>query len=273
MSLATYETSVESSRPIELYTFVLGATTWRYCTSADSITIGGNTWSPWAIERGRIEASQEDRDQSLELSADGSMPLARLYITSVPGLSATCKVERVQDLDTVPGPREIVTLFEGVVDSVAFADQGRTARFSIRALASALSKVVPRQGYSGVCNHVLYSPRCGVVKTSFDLPAANVEAISGNDITVTGADGQADGYWSGGYVETAGGLDRRLVVAHAGKVITLPLPFADLAVSDTVTIYAGCKHDTSDCNSKFSNIVNFGGFPFVPKKNPFQTGL
>jgi hypothetical protein len=33
---------------------------------------------------------------------------------------------------------------------------------------------------------------------------------------------------------------------------------------DTFTVYQGCDHTPGTCASKFSNLANFRGFPYVP---------
>lgn len=45
--------------------------------------------------------------------------------------------------------------------------------------------------------------------------------------------------------------------------LEVPLPF-DIVVGDAFNIYAGCNKTLSECETKFSNLVNFGGEPFVP---------
>ena len=51
-------------------------------------------------------------------------------------------------------------------------------------------------------------------------------------------------------------------------------------MGSTVVVLAGCDHSVTTCDTKFntpedtqSNVINYGGFPFVPGKNPFETGL
>jgi len=36
-----------------------------------------------------------------------------------------------------------------------------------------------------------------------------------------------------------------------------------------VKIYPGCDRVRATCESKFDNLDNFGGFPWIPTKNPF----
>lgn len=46
-------------------------------------------------------------------------------------------------------------------------------------------------------------------------------------------------------------------------IMYLPLPYQP-AASDTFTIEPGCAKNTGDCHSKFNNILNFRGEPFIP---------
>ena len=37
--------------------------------------------------------------------------------------------------------------------------------------------------------------------------------------------------------------------------------------------FAGYDHSLAICESKSANVINYGGFPFVPIKNPFNSSL
>lgn len=101
-----------------------------------------------------------------------------------------------------------------------------------------------------------------------------VASVSGNTITVTGATAQPDGYYNSGYVKPAGLQDFRMILDHTGDVLTLLLPFANALTGLNVDIFAGCDHDISGhCNTRFSNVGRHGGFAFVPKVNPFKSGI
>ncbi|MEW6169845.1 MAG: phage BR0599 family protein [Pseudomonadota bacterium] len=60
-----------------------------------------------------------------------------------------------------------------------------------------------------------------------------------------------------------------MIVAHSADSITLAAVPPGLSVGATVVLYPGCDHTLSTCESKFGNSANFGGFPFIPTKNPF----
>ena len=43
----------------------------------------------------------------------------------------------------------------------------------------------------------------------------------------------------------------------------LPMPNA-IQTGDAYSVYPGCDKRFATCQTKFSNAVNFGGFPYVP---------
>ena len=56
-----------------------------------------------------------------------------------------------------------------------------------------------------------------------------------------------------------------------------PLPAETLANWDSVgpmaTVYPGCSHNTTDCDTVFDNLDNYGGFPYLPSENPFGNSV
>ena len=273
-SFETFEESVESSRPLEIYEIAIGGTTYRYTSAEDTLTVGGEDYTPIAISRGNIEQDSEDRNRSLSLDLPANNPFAALYKEISPGSKATVSVIRLQR-DEVPTFDTQVLIFKGEVQSVTFPDDGTTAQLNLQGIESALNRNLPRFGFSGQCNHVLYDPGCGVDPASFDL-IGTVSVVSGNVITLPGANAQADGYWTAGYATPVGSDDFRLILAHTGNDLTLLLPFATDVTGQQVQIFAGCDHVlTGDCATKFDNVLEFGGFAFVPTRgnNPFSDGI
>lgn len=272
MTFSAFEASTEGSRPVEVYDFHMSTTDYRYTSAEDSVVIGVNTFLPETISRTKIGQSREENDNDIVITVPATNEFARLFINSVPGQRCKVTVQRVQRSD-FPSP-EVITLFQGYVRGVGFSDQAKVAKISVMPLAAAASRPVPRFVYSSQCNHVLGDAGC---KINLSLPAfhfgGTISAASGNTITVPGASGYPDGFFSGGYVEALSGLDARLILSHTGNTLQLLLPFPFTAVGQVVTLFAGCDHTAPTCKSKFDNVLNYGGFPFVPTKNPFETGV
>lgn len=274
MAFDTYEASQEGSRPIELYTFTIGATINKWTSAEDDVTEGADVFTAINISREKLFGGGTDsQDKALVITVPGDNVIVSQFINAVPGVKANVLIERIQRSD---GPTfEVVKIFEGIIDSVAFEKEGRIAKIKLTPLIAAISRPIPRFTYQGLCNHVLYDDRCQVDDTdaAYRLSSAVVTAESANTITVTGADAHGDGYYTGGFVEADGGADHRLILAQVGTLLTLLLPFSDSVLGTSVNVFAGCAHTIAVCKSKFDNVVNFGGFAYVPTKNIFSTGI
>jgi len=92
-------------------------------------------------------------------------------------------------------------------------------------------------------------------------------------VTVNAAAAQPFGWYAGGYLEydvVTGISERRFITDHTSGALTLTTVPAGLVVGATVRVYPGCDHTLATCASKFGNAANYGGFPFMPTKNPFD---
>ena len=270
MTFAQYENSIEESQPVELYTFTLGGTVYRYTSSEATENDGTNDFTAKAIKRGRLEQSREEKASLANIELPATDAFAANYINRTPGEKATVQIRRFQRPDGATP--ELILLFSGVVESVKFTNNGQTAVVNVSPLVIAFSRPIPRFTYQSMCNHFLYDESCTVLKTDYD-ETATVTSVSGANITV-GSIGQPLGYYQGGYVERSNG-ETRAVLANdtLSTVFTILLPFFDDITGETVTFYAGCDHTISTCKTKFNNVINYGGFAYVPTRNVFEIGI
>lgn len=279
MTYDAFQSSVESSQPVETYRITQGAVSFFYTSGPETVTLDLIDYVPVAgLERGTLSYGSEERQAQLEVRIPGNNEFVRQYTSIVPGQRAKLELTRHQYLDG--GTPEVILLFSGYVSSVTFIEEGRVATMTVVPDESALSGTIPRFVYSGLCNNVLYDDHGSVGCRVDDTDPAfrhtgTVTDIDGDVITVTGVTGFPDGFFTAGFVEASNGLDHRLILDHVGNDLTLLLPFSVnvLGVGDSVDVLAGCDHSAQTCNDKFDNLVNFGGFPYVPTINPFQHGL
>lgn len=286
MTYAAFEASAEGGQPIEIYKFTAGALSFLFASSEDEIIIADpqpvvfrGTYEPIAISRDRIQASADGgRTDAITVKMPSSIALAQRYVNIVPGVRTNLSIFRFHRGD---GPLpEIVTVFKGDVTTVSFTENGRKATFSVVSLARAKSRTIPRFTYQGPCNHMLYDSRCKIseIDPAFEkfLTCSAIDSSS-TILTVTGAGGfvPAADFFVSGFIELND--DFRTVIDQGGpgdEDLTILVPFVDNPVGQTLRVLAGCKlRLVVDCFSKFDNTINFGGFPFVPKKNPFTTGV
>jgi uncharacterized phage protein (TIGR02218 family) len=128
--------------------------------------------------------------------------------------------------------------------------------------------------YRRSCRYELGSTDCGVTLATY-TEAATVTDVSGAGLDarrtfLVAGPAEAAGFYDLGYIEWLTGANAGLVsqvkAFTAGPlkvVVQLKTPFA-LEVGDTGNLVAGCDKLSATCIAKFDNLVNFGGFPFLP---------
>lgn len=127
------------------------------------------------------------------------------------------------------------------------------------------SNTVPT-GYTGVDN--------GVLKYTV---AGNVTSASSARVFTDSARVEVNGYFDGGFLTWTGGDNSGYsmeVKTQVGEVITLQQAMPNAIVAgDTYTLIAGCDKLRATCVSKFSNVVNFRGFPDLPGNDAMISGV
>jgi uncharacterized phage protein (TIGR02218 family) len=157
-----------------------------------------------------------------------------------------------------------VTLFHGRVSTVDIV--GRTsATLTIASDLVVLDYDMPRNLYSPTCLHTLYDSGCGIVRGTY---AASGTVGGGSTSSLINFPGALASH-SQGSIVFASGVNANLratvknVAVGASLTLIYPLP-SPCATGDAFTVYAGCDHTRATCQSRFNNLANFRGFPFVP---------
>ena len=149
---------------------------------------------------------------------------------------------------------------------VAAIDQiGRTtAQVTVAADTVFLDIDMPRRLWAPQCSHVLYGSGCGLARGTYSAtgsvgPESSVTQINWSSATAA--------YAQGSITFTSGpntGVVATIKNAWAGGLqLAYPLPNAPTA-GDAFTAAQGCDHTMATCKSKFGNLGNFRGYPFVP---------
>ncbi len=277
------ETSREGSRPTDLYRFDYGPEIFRFCNTENEITFNGAVYTPLEIKRGSPTVNpREQRSQKILLDAPADERPFSDFAAIQPARKLLVTITRIQldesqlgfgspqPASPFPSPADPIEphvgfiIFEGYVTSVAYS--GRTCSIDCNPDSEQFIREVPRYKYQSLCNHVLYDSQCQIDKNLHKLQGL-VNGVDGNTISVNGFAGTE---YTGGYVQNLAGTDYRMIIEQVGDTFTLLLPFSTNPLGNDVIAYKGCAHDVTTCRDKFSNIANFGGFPFVPTKNPFN---
>lgn len=260
MTYLSRESSTQDGRPVELFQFGDGLQFWRYCTGDEMVPYLGNQYEPATIMRGGTEASQEFGKSQLQITVPHDLPIAQYLAAQVPNNFVSVTLFRVH-----LGDGEYITHWRGRVISSAWRNHQCT--ITCEPVFTSLQRAGLRALYQRQCRHALYSTGCGVNKATYGV-AGTVDTAVQNQVFVTAAASFADNYFTGGMLKTAEGS--RVIVQHVGNSITLISPLPDMVGGKALTLYPGCDHTFDTCQAKFANAINFGGQPWLPKKNPFS---
>jgi uncharacterized phage protein (TIGR02218 family) len=158
-------------------------------------------------------------------------------------------------------------VFKGRVSTIDRV--GRTyAEMTVASPLVVLDYYMPRNIFSPTCLHVLYDSGCQAVASSFETTTT---VGVGSTQTVINSPAASQNQVQGSMVFTSGlnaGLRATVKSAINGVSWTLMYPLPEIpAAGDGINVFFGCDHTAGTCNSKFSNLVHFRGFPNVPPQD------
>lgn len=270
MSYDTIEISNTGGRPVALYTFQYGNTYWRYCTADEDQTVAGNTYLALAItDEGVTQGGSDQNDLRITTQADH--PVALLFRNSQPSGKIWLTVRRwhIGDPDS-----ETPLLWSGTVVNATLLDKA-SVQMSCRSLGGSYDRQGLRLAWGRMCPHVLYGIGCnngGSNNKSAHAYPRVIASLDGVSFTVTSYSAPAEGSFTGGFVEwvrSDGSFDRRGIESQVGNYFQVLGSTDGLEVGTAVTLYPGCPRNTTGCKL-FNNLANYGGFPHLPGKSPFD---
>lgn len=264
----------------ELYKFTYRDTVYTITSADEPEMFNGDLYTCEPIGRTEILNKNEIAKENIDIMFDPQNEFAKSIANSLLEDSISLSIFKI---DTSTGQRNIVM-------------KGRVARtkrdaskitLTFETLYTSLERLGLRRKYQRSCPHVLFhratcklnkddwSKFAWVVDNSLDMREFNLRII----------ENVAGGVIAGGMISYENNV-MRFVTGQHGSKITLIRECEELANDVTATgwgnlwggsawhqvkieIYPGCSRTTDDCNIKFSNLLNYGGFPFIPFKNPF----
>jgi uncharacterized phage protein (TIGR02218 family) len=257
------ERSVQDGAPVELYLFARNDKFWRFTSAGEDVGDSSETWVSAPITRNDIEQSTEQARNALTLTVPRNFQIADMFRIAPPSDVIALTVFRYHRGEE----EDVAVIWMGRILNVSF--EGAKATIRCEPVSASMKRQGLRRMYQKQCPHVLYGPGCTLNKDDFAIDTT-VTSIDGVTLVV-GAVGALS--YGGGFIEyedADGNLERRFIRSHVTTTLTLNFPFTGLSASDPVTIYPGCAHTMEVCDGDFGNILNYGGTPFVPDKNPFS---
>ncbi len=261
----------------DCYTFTLLTGLILTYTNADlPVTLNGYVYAANSILvdglKFKCAAGLEVDQQQITVSARatdtvGGVPFLQALRN---GVFDGCEIQRERaflnswsSADTA-APIGSVILFKGrigTIDSI-----GRTtAQITVNSDLVLLDLQMPRNVYSPACQHVLYNSGCTLVKSAFGTAGTVGAGSTGSLINWSGASTN----FNQGTITFSSGVNAGVSATVKSSVagVSFHLHCALLnppATGDAFTVYFGCDHTQATCTSKFNNLANFRGFPYIP---------
>lgn len=280
MSFNSLETSIDDAQPVFLYTFSRTGKSWYYNSSEYDITITGITYLAAPVSVGETVSSGDTQGESFDVLLPTNTAFCAYLDSITTSAEIYVRIRKAHIL--IDADTGVITPPASVVDTQAYqfglyTGVDRSAINFRKLNCSSLSQSLTREGlrlsWSRNCPHILYGLGCRVDKAPYGVTVAAGVIVDGELATATEAALQPDGYYSGGFVQwesSAGVVETRGIEKHVGINLTIFGSTHGLGGGSAYTIYPGCNRTAEDCNTKFSNILNYGGIQHMPGKSPFD---
>lgn len=262
MSYQEYEQSRDSGNPIELYEFTQGLLRWYFTNAELTVVHSSVPYKPSPVKRGSVKQGQDVFKDNLKLEFPISDTFASQFIGYTPDVQTTLVVKRGHLTDPAA---EFVVVWKGRVREALVNENSLS--LDCESVFTSIKRPGLRARFEVTCRHCLYSQQCGLNQEAWKIEGEVLSLEGGVKITISGADGFPDGYFTGGIVKSPGNVSR-FITNHQSEFITMPRPIPGLKGGDIVSIYPGCDHSFETCVAR-GNSDNFGGFLWVGG-NPFN---
>lgn len=160
-------------------------------------------------------------------------------------------------------------VWSGYLGEVKHSDQN--FQVELVSLKSQLEKRIGRV-YTRQCDAELGDVRCGVNTNSsaYRRPAIIAEILSPNRLQIDDLSAFPTGWFSNGVIELSEG--RKLAISKQENDQISLYSDVSIEVGTNVHLIAGCDKSYDICKSKFSNHINFQGFPHLPGMDAVLSG-
>lgn len=280
MSFGETETSTDKGSPINLYRFRYGPgdnDVYCYTDHEKSVTIDellddestiARTYDPVAIDRDAIKKSGKLSDSDLNVQIDRKAELTNLFKDYPPSSIVTLVIQEGHFTDD---EQQFLVSWSGRVLSFQFT--GDIAEFTCKPISTSLKQIMIRRHYQYGCAHILYGTMCRAVRADHTVEKIVLQVNRSVIRCQPGWDAGLAANYAGGIVawtlSDGRTIERTIIsVNHDTGFIVLAGPALGMEVGETISISLGCKHTMEDCEGVFDNILNFGGFPWIPLKSP-----
>lgn len=280
MTYAAFEDSTAQGSPIYLYQFARGAETWYFVADEEQLVYDSITWEPSSVAQDTIPQNGNVERQDIHLTFPISDEFAfALLIPQV--LVTTLTIFRAHRRD--PDEERRIYWKGRILGATSTPD---TIEVTTENIFSSLRRNGCHVRVQRSCRHDLYGAfvfggiGCEADPADFDH-AVTITAANGIFLTVPAAAGLTAYSLKNGMIKWNNIYG--MIEAHSGATLrlTAELPGLEEALEggdQAATAYDGCSRGligtaTNRGCDDFNQQVNFGGFKWIPKSDPWKAAI
>lgn len=293
MTFADRESSRSLGEPVELYLFkgadpssmpeidmsagVFGP--YAYTDAETEIIHDEITYLPVAISRDTIGASGTLDKAALKVVMEAGLDLGDQFLAYPPNQVVNLILRQGHLGDDADAVGNFPVAWTGRVLGCSHPP-GETA-FTCEPVSTAMARPGLRRNYQVNCPHALYGPDCRADRATATV-VRQVQALTQTTVTLPAAWDSAHPHqkYFGGmvtWVREDGATEARSILSSAdGLTLRISGNTRGLDVGMNVNVILGCSRSVAkvgnalvgDCSELHSNILNYGGQPFIPTTNP-----
>ena len=252
---------------IFLFEFQRDGNVWRKTNAPSDVVYLTNTFEAATIGSGNLEQTTEQSKSNLEVKLDIYDAFSQEFLGGFNDSIMTLTLFVQSDEGTVVG-------WKGRLSEILPKDPNLVLRFE--SIFTSLKRPGLRARYQKTCRHLLYGRGCNLDPETFAVSGLLVD-LNKTVLQIAEAALQPNGYYLGGMVKMPNN-ELAYIISHSGEFLTIQREnetlSADFETSGpstiTINIYPGCDRLRQTCNTKFANLDNYGGFPWIPTRNPMD---
>lgn len=264
MSFSTYDRDEQRGAPIDLYEFKCGNQTYSYTNAEDRI----GAYLPIPIQRASVKTNGKFEKTNLQIKVPVNTPLSEMFLPYPPPYVVKVILRQMHKTD--PAQQQLVVWSGRVLSSGR--ERGEAVLTVDNTLLSFKRPGLNRNFQHG-CPLQLYGNLCKASKGNHSKNI-NVTQVEGGKIILNQAWPQpwTHDKFRGGTVEWNSDLGKevRMIIATTPDSFTVGGNLRDVKEGTAMLLHLGCRHDMADCRTTFNNILNYGGQPWIPYKNPVK---
>ena len=143
------------------------------------------------------------------------------------------------------------------------------SRLKISSQLRILKRELAQSKLQRQCNHILFSPACGLSRSAHTF-AAEILSITGRNASVSVADHDEENekFFTGSVLVKGG--EKYVILSDKKDGGIREMVLDKPAATGACEVSLWCDKTITTCGTKFNNTRNFGGCPWLPNNNPLE---